>query len=262
MPFTGSHPAAVLPFLGTPLPMSALVAGSMAPDSAYYVPGALFGYPNHTHSASGVVGINLLLGFLLWATWHIVVSGPALAAAPAAVRSRCGHLQIGIRARLRRPVDLLLVPAAVMIGAATHVALDSFTHPWGWAIPHSRMLGTERLGVPGWTWAQLGLSALGLLVLAVFLRRAWLRAPISPVPADRLLLAPSAVAAWWLIATAALIGALRGLYVIAVLGIPAAMMPWNVLTRSLGLAATVALVLAVLWHLGRIPRRPRSHHLV
>ena len=36
MPFTGSHPAAVLPFLRSGLPPSALVIGSMAPDFPYY----------------------------------------------------------------------------------------------------------------------------------------------------------------------------------------------------------------------------------
>ena len=39
MPFTGSHPAAVLPLLRTPLPASALVAGSVAPDIPFYLPG-------------------------------------------------------------------------------------------------------------------------------------------------------------------------------------------------------------------------------
>lgn len=38
MPFTGSHPAAVLPFLRTPLPASALVVGSIAPDVPFSLP--------------------------------------------------------------------------------------------------------------------------------------------------------------------------------------------------------------------------------
>ena len=37
MPFTGSHPAAVLPLLRTSLPGSALVAGSLAPDVPFYL---------------------------------------------------------------------------------------------------------------------------------------------------------------------------------------------------------------------------------
>ena len=59
MPFTPSHAAAVLPFLRTPLPASALVAGSVAPDLPYYLPGDLSW---ETHSALAVVTTDLLLG--------------------------------------------------------------------------------------------------------------------------------------------------------------------------------------------------------
>jgi hypothetical protein len=48
VPFTGSHPAAVLPFLRTPLPASAPVAGTMAPDIPYHLP---LGLGRRTHTA-------------------------------------------------------------------------------------------------------------------------------------------------------------------------------------------------------------------
>lgn len=38
MPFTGSHPAAVLPLLRWGLIPSALVIGSMSPDLGYFLP--------------------------------------------------------------------------------------------------------------------------------------------------------------------------------------------------------------------------------
>ncbi|MDQ7908342.1 DUF4184 family protein [Phytohabitans sp. ZYX-F-186] len=38
MPFTGSHPAAVLPLVRWGLPPAALVIGSMVPDLPYYLP--------------------------------------------------------------------------------------------------------------------------------------------------------------------------------------------------------------------------------
>ena len=62
MPFTPSHAAAVLPFLRTPLPASALVIGSVAPDLPYYLPVDL---PWDTHTASAVVTVDLLLGGLI-----------------------------------------------------------------------------------------------------------------------------------------------------------------------------------------------------
>ena len=73
MPFTPSHAAAVLPLLGTRLPASALVAGSVAPDLPYYLPVEL---GVRTHTAAAVVGADLLLGLLLWAVWHGVVAAP------------------------------------------------------------------------------------------------------------------------------------------------------------------------------------------
>ena len=38
MPFTGSHPAVVLPLLRIGMPASALVIGSLTPDLPYYLP--------------------------------------------------------------------------------------------------------------------------------------------------------------------------------------------------------------------------------
>ena len=64
MPFTGSHPAAVLPLLRTPLPASALVAGSIAPDVPFYLPVEL---PWATHTALAVVTVDLLVAALAWA---------------------------------------------------------------------------------------------------------------------------------------------------------------------------------------------------
>ncbi|WP_205730092.1 DUF4184 family protein [Blastococcus sp. TF02-8] len=57
MPFTGSHPAAVLPFLRTPLPASGLVAGSLAPDPS---PRAA-GFAAATAGGGAAAGVALLL---------------------------------------------------------------------------------------------------------------------------------------------------------------------------------------------------------
>ncbi|MCA0145941.1 DUF4184 family protein [Blastococcus sp. LR1] len=88
MPFSGSHPAAVLPFLRTPPSASALVAGSLAPDIPYYVPLDL---PWRTHTALAVVTTDVVLG----------------------LRARLAPVRVGLRARLRSARAVLLVLAAV-----------------------------------------------------------------------------------------------------------------------------------------------------
>lgn len=248
----------MLPFLGSPLPMSALVAGSLAPDSPAYVPAAVLAYPPHTHSLLHGIGINLVLGLILWALWHGLLSRPALVAAPGAVQARCGHLRLGIRPRLRRPVDFLLVPAAVVVGATSHVVWDNFTHAWGWPVAHVSLLRDDVRGVPVWSWAQLGCSVGGLLLIGAVLLRAWRRAPIESARGG------GAAAAWcWAaICAAGMLGALRGFYVAYVLAVPPSMVPWHVLTRSFGLALCTAAALALVWHLRAAVTQARPRHLI
>jgi hypothetical protein len=83
MPFTGSHPVAVLPLLRTPMPASGLVVGSIAPDLPYYPPVVEW----RTHTATAVVTTDLLIGILAWALWHSLLTRAALATAPAGLRA-------------------------------------------------------------------------------------------------------------------------------------------------------------------------------
>ena len=151
MPFTGSHPAAVLPLLGRPLPASALVLGSVAPDLPYYLP--LPSGP--THSALGIVTVDLLLGAAAWVVWHGVLAAPALSAAPRAVRARLVHrVEPGLRSRLASPVRALLVVLGLVVGAATHVGWDELSHPGRWGTQHLPALAASWGGLPGYRWVQ------------------------------------------------------------------------------------------------------------
>src|SRR2546421_8312948 len=114
MPFTGSHPAAVLPFLRW-LPPGALVVGSMAPDFPYFVPVGVTGAT--THAALGVVTVDVLLAAAAWVLWRFLVWPAGLGLAPP-LRGRGGAAAPG------RP--LLLAPA-VALGAAPHVRGGTLT---------------------------------------------------------------------------------------------------------------------------------------
>jgi hypothetical protein len=95
VPFTASHPAAVLPLVRLGLVPSALVIGSMVPDVPYFVPSPVGA--GTTHSAIGVVTVDVVLGLVLYAVWHGLLAPGAVALAPAALRRRLpeGALRVG-----------------------------------------------------------------------------------------------------------------------------------------------------------------------
>jgi hypothetical protein len=220
----------------------------MAPDSPGYVPAPFAPRIEGTHSSTGVFTVDVLLGLAMWLAWHVVLSGPALAAAPRGVRARWGSLPIGVRARLRGPREVLLLLSGLVVGATTHVLWDGFTHQGGWFVRHLSVLRERHLGLSMWTVAQVGCSLFGLLVVAVVLARAYRRAPvIADVPAA----SRGARMAWAVIGAAGLVGAVHGLNLVRALDLPAYLVPVEVLTGSVSLAAAAGGALATVWHLGR-----------
>jgi hypothetical protein len=201
VPFTGSHPAAVLPFLRSPLPASALVIGSMAPDFPYYLPWST-SWP--THTPLGVVTVDLVLAAAGWAVWHGVLAAPALEHAPAPLRDRLtGRVRTGLRPRLTSVRSLALVVAGLLLGTATHVLWDEFTHPGRWATEHIAVLAATEHGRPGYSWAQDLSSLVGALVLVGWAARWWRRTPAAPGAVRR----PASLWPWAVVAAAGLGGA-------------------------------------------------------
>ena len=238
MPFTGSHPAAVLPLLGTGLPASALVIGSMSPDIPYYFPFDTATWP--THSWLGMVTIDPLLGLTAWLVWHGLLSAPGLAYAPAGLRARLTDVTIGLQTRHSVRAFGLAV-AALFVGGVTHIFWDEFTHPRRWGTHHIPALTEHFGGLQGYRWSQYGSGLFGASVIAIWLYRWWLRTPPQLVSAG----APR----WpWL----ALLGAAAVAGIVAALTSPSLQeAAFNGATTGGGAAAALALVLAVTWHLRR-----------
>ncbi|WP_420710870.1 DUF4184 family protein [Streptomyces sp. NRRL S-118] len=196
MPFTLSHAAAVLPGIRRsgagrgPLVASALVAGSFAPDMTYFADTALPGamrFGDVTHAPVGVVTVDVAVTALLVAVW-LMVREPLVALVPrrwqgpvhALVRGRAWH------GRPRAALAAWFYVSAV-IGAATHVVWDSFTHLDRWGTQAVPVLSEVVAGFPVYLYAQYGGSAVALVVLAWFtgsaLRRQRAAAPAAlPVP--------------------------------------------------------------------------------
>ncbi|MBB1254791.1 DUF4184 family protein [Streptomyces sp. OF3] len=213
MPFTLSHVAAALPGLrldGTgrgPLVASALVAGTMAPDAVYFadslLPGAMR-LGELTHSLPGVLTVNVFMAGLLVMLW-LWVRGPLFALLPARRQARAYAL-LGPRTPGVRPSARLLVCGylSAALGSATHVVWDAFTHQGRWGVRALPFLeSTTVAGLPGYSLAQYGSSAVALLVLAAFWRSAARRPPAAGPPPGVPVLSPRA--RW---AAVALVGAL------------------------------------------------------
>ncbi|MFB9312075.1 DUF4184 family protein [Nocardioides plantarum] len=186
MPFTLAHPALVLPLRRTGLPMAALVAGSTVPDARLFVP--WLGTYDHSHSLVGIVTIDLALALVLLAVWVWVVRDVLVDVAPDVVRER-----LEPRSRLSSTAWALAVPAAV-IGSATHVGWDAFTHDDRWGTRHVTWLREEHWFWPGYTWAQAASGVVGLVIVG-WASVVWVRARPREPRADPPLLPRSTLLA-------------------------------------------------------------------
>ena len=201
MPFTATHVLAVVPLRDTRLPFAALAVGSMTPDLPIFVHFLPSYYT--THSAGGLLTACLPLGLALWLGWELVLRDPTLALLPEWVRRRTDRTG---RARGPDGRRVLLAAAAVLIGAATHLVWDAFTHGGRWGVRLVPVLDTP-LALPAWLpaglppvmhgyrVAQYASSAVGLPLLGWL---AWRRLAGRPAdPAVRPVLGPRTKAAVW-----------------------------------------------------------------
>lgn len=174
MPVTIAHPAAVLPLRGLGLPLSALVIGSMAPDLPVF--SQSWGIYGYTHSLAGILTVDLLLTLVLLLGWDRWGRDALVDTSPALVRDRLpGRARIGARA-------WLLAPLAAVVGSATHVVWDSFTHRGRWGVRTIEWLHQQHGPITGEKWAQhvsgvVGIAVVTLAVVSVVRRPVLADAP-------------------------------------------------------------------------------------
>jgi hypothetical protein len=169
VPLTPAHTAAAWPLsrILPRLPLDALVLGAMLPDFEYLLHLAPRG--QFAHSPLGLLLFCLPVGLLTWAIYRHVVRPAALTLLPPGLRS-------GLVAP---PSGLFLVIAAVLLGAASHILWDSFTHGHGWAVRHIPALSTsvQLFGLGNlriYKILQHGSTIVGLAAVAVWVG-GWIR---------------------------------------------------------------------------------------
>ena len=197
MPFTFSHPAAVLPFLPVlrdgsgrgPLIASAMVAGSLAPDVPFFVDSLLpgtYGLGAATHRPWAVPTLDVAIAAALVAGWHGLLREPLVALLP----DRWGDRAEALTAPLGKPdpYDAAWFTTSAALGALTHVGLDAFTHTGRTGERLVPVLRGKVAGVAVPLALQWGTSAVGLGLLASAGNR--LLAEVTPVP-RRITLSPA-----------------------------------------------------------------------
>ena len=194
MPFTLAHTAAALPLRRFRLVPSALVVGTIAPDCEYFLRFAARGGYGHTIPGAFLLSLPLAL-LVLW-MFHAIVKDPLVRLFPEAIRSRL-TAQTG-RFRFGGIGRFLLIVVSALIGIATHILWDSFTHDHTWPIRHWRLLRqTVHVpvlgGIPLYRVLQHASTIVGMLLLCAWFV-AWYRAA-EPHP-DREQPAMSSLRKW------------------------------------------------------------------
>ncbi|MFJ1938229.1 DUF4184 family protein [Kitasatospora sp. NPDC088160] len=180
MPFTLSHPAAVLPLLRAagergPLVASALVAGSMAPDVPFFAESLLPGVYGHgglTHRWWAVPTLDVAIAGALVAGWHGLLRAPLVALLPDRWAGAAEALTVRRPAGAGAGAGAAWFAASAAIGAATHVGWDAFTHEGRLGVRLLPVLDREVAAVPLYSALQYGSSALALAAMAGWAARA------------------------------------------------------------------------------------------
>ncbi len=176
MPLTIAHTAAALPFrkfCPRFLNFPALVAGTMAPDLAY--PFHLFQLSAQAHSFTLDFLLNLPAGICLLVVYNL--SKNAIASQLPSPHREYWTAPVGNNVQyiksLFAPWAILSLSFSILLGAATHIAWDSFTHLHGLAVDTIPFLSSElinfgQIDLKVYKFLQYFSSAVGLAIVWFF----------------------------------------------------------------------------------------------
>lgn len=181
MPFTPAHAIVAIPFVRTPFAPAAVAVGAMTPDLPLYF---RFG-PGYwvTHELVWILPVDVPLALVLLLVWRIILRPAVPELVPLWYARRLpraweepasgwwetwGGLVASPARRLRAVV---LLVAALALGSVTHLVWDAFTHEGRWASAVFPALGSLVAGRAVWEWLALTSSAIGLVLIAIWMQR-------------------------------------------------------------------------------------------
>lgn len=140
MPFTFSHPAAVLPFTRLKpqwFSLTALIIGSLAPDFEYFLRMEMYGH--YSHTIQGIFFFNLPLVIILSFVYHIIVRDSLINNLPTFLSNRLSSF-IDFEWNRYFKKNVLVILVSALIGVSSHIIWDGFTHANGFFVENIRGL--------------------------------------------------------------------------------------------------------------------------
>lgn len=175
MPFTFSHPAIVLP--ATYLPkkyysLSGLIMGSMTPDFEYFI--RMKDFSKYSHTWPGMFWFDLPLGLALIFIFHNVVRNTLIQYLPFSLNVRFSVFEkFNWNNYFRKNVIVVII--SLLVGIASHLFWDSFTHDGGYfaeSIPAlSEKTHVLSYSFFGATIFQYASSVVGGLIMIMYIFR-------------------------------------------------------------------------------------------
>lgn len=169
MPFTFSHPAIVLPlsFLSRKrFSLTGLVIGSMAPDFEYFIRMRI--QSSYSHTITGLLWFDLPLSILLAFIFHNIVRNCLFENLPFILKSRFFEFtKFDWNVYFKN--NWFVVLTSVLIGAASHIIWDGFTHGDGYFVEIFTVLSNQvdllELQIPIFRILQHSSTLLGGLII-------------------------------------------------------------------------------------------------
>ncbi|MEO6523367.1 MAG: DUF4184 family protein [Mucilaginibacter sp.] len=134
MPLTFSHPAIVLPLNYLPkkwVSLTGLIAGSVAPDFEYFFRMKVSSIYSHTWL--GMLWFDLPVAILICFVYHDAVKVQLISNLPSILNRRFKTYQ-AFNWNRHFIQNLLIVLMSIIIGIASHLFWDSFTHATGYFV--------------------------------------------------------------------------------------------------------------------------------
>jgi hypothetical protein len=126
MPFTPAHSAIILPFIRSRyFSATGLIIGSLSPDFEYFFKMSVSGL--HSHTKAGLFYFDLPVTIMLAIVFHQIVKDNFIRNLPLFLQRRFQDtMQLNFLDYLKK--NWLIFLTSALIGAASHIFWDSFTH--------------------------------------------------------------------------------------------------------------------------------------